>query len=261
MSRFLDLWIDDAILKTLQESAEAFGCFMFDKRQLMNNRIELDDSNLNSVGQVCWKFLGFIDAGVDVYIKLDVEVDTFELVFETYRRQFCALVNKHKFITQDEFEWNRLANYWIGLASNSKILKQGFNQSLISLGFPKSLIEWDSTKARSIFDCNGDKYLSEKAFKNFLSQICGAFSLEFKLNLIEPSNWKFRYLSTSKYGYFFCCKTMEIRLLIHLDRLRLSIFSKKINRIWLDLPLESLRDMNQDLHSAIFDSLFLAISD
>ena len=247
--------------RTFRESVEAYACFMFDNRQLNDSRIEVDESNLDSVGEVCWKFLGVIGVGLDIFIKFDAEANICELVFETDKRQFCALVNKQKFIGQDELEWNRLASYWIGLATNSKILKQAFNESLISTGLPECSIEWDLTQTKSAIRCGSNKSSSKQIFESFLPQICEAFSFEFKLNLFNPSDWRFRYLSTSKYGYCLQCQDVEIQLFVNLDRLRLSILLKNFEKMWLDLPPESLRLMDENLQCAIFDSLFLAVSD
>ena len=61
--------------------------FMFDKSQLSNN-VYLDESNFGAIGQAYCKFLGTIETGIDIYIKLDAEVDIYELVFETDKRQF-----------------------------------------------------------------------------------------------------------------------------------------------------------------------------
>ena len=261
MMKFLDLHNNNSPLRLLKESAEAYACFMFDKSQLTNNGVYLDESNFEAIGKACCKFLGSLETGIDIYIKLDAEVDIYELVFETDKRQFCALILKHKFVNQDEFEWNRLASYWIGLLANSRILKRGFNQSLISMGLPKSLIEWDSAQTHNALKDLSIKGRVEQIFENFLPLICDTFSFEFKLNLFKPSDWKFRYWSTSKYGYYLEYREIEIRLLIHLDRLRLSILFKNIEKFWLDLPPEILRNTNESLQSSILDSLRLFRAD
>ena len=261
MIKFLDLHNKNSALRSLKESAEAYACFMFDKSQLANNNVYLDESNFEAIGQARCKFLGTIETGIDIYIKLDAEVDIYELVFETDKRQFCALILKHEFINQDEFEWNRLASYWIGLLANSRILKRGFNQSLISMGLPESSIEWDSAKTHNALKDLSINDRVEQIFENFLPLICDTFSFEFKLNLFKTSDWKFRYWSTCKYGYYLEYREIEIRLLIHLDRLRLSILFKNIEKFWLDLPPEILRNTDESLQSSILDSLRLFRAD
>ena len=258
MVKFLDYLTNDNSLGIFEDSARAYACFMFDKKQLKNTRIAVDQLDLNAIGQVNFRFLGLVEQKLDIYIKFDIDFGISELVFETDSRQFCTFVDSRKFISQDELEWNRLANYWIGLLSNPSILKRTFNYSLTCIGLPISSIKWDLYPAYNVVEDRDDKSVSEKTFENSIPQICHAFSLELKLNLLKPSQWKFQYIGDSKYGYFLECKKIEIRLLVHLDRMRLSILHKDSEEIWFDLPPETITNMNEKLQSAILDSLFVA---
>ena len=198
MIKFRNLLSIDLWLRKLLESTEAYACCIFDQGLLQSVLVDVDEANFDSIGQCCYKFVGSIQAGLQIYVKFDSEVDTLELIFETDKREFCASINKQKFIDQDELEWNRLSRYWMGLLNKPKLLEQTFNQSLVSTGLPKSFIEWDSSRFHSGIKPGNDRDRSEKIFRNLLLDIYDSLRLRFNLNFVEPSTWKHRYWSCKR---------------------------------------------------------------
>ena len=98
MVKFLDYLTNDNSLRIFEDSA-GICYFMFDKKQLKNTRIALDQLDLNSVGQVHFRFLGLVEQKLDIYLKFDIDFGISELVFETISRQFCTFVDSRKFIS------------------------------------------------------------------------------------------------------------------------------------------------------------------
>tara|TARA_Y100000589_G_C27142513_1_gene625350 strand:- start:573 stop:1358 length:786 start_codon:yes stop_codon:yes gene_type:complete len=259
MIKLLNLFSNDAELRIAYEAVEAFACFMFDQRKLLNCSISVDRSDFESVGQAHYKFSGMPNSRIDIHIKVDFEAATWELVFETNKRQFCILVFKDKFISQNKIEWYRLLNYWSGLLQNGQAIERNFNQSLMIVDLPQATMDWDSRNSNSSSQVEDNKKQLERLFESLLLTISSSFIGVLDQSFCQPYKWVFRCWNSAKYGYCLCFRDIEIRILVRLDRLRLSVFLNEHESMWLDLPPETLNSMTKNFESAIARSFKIQI--
>ena len=232
---------------------------MFDQGKLLNCSISMDRSDFESLGQAHYKFSGVRNSGIDIHIKVDFEAATWELVFETNKRQFCILVYRDKFISQNQIEWYRLLNYWIGLLDNGQAIGRNFNQSLMIVALPQATMNWDARNSNSASKIEENKKQLEMVFESLLLTISSSFIAVLNQSFCQPYKWVFRYWNTAKYGYCLYFRDIEIRLLVRLDRLRLSVFLNEHESMWLDLPPENLDSMTKSFDAAIACSFKIQI--
>ena len=259
MTKFLNLFSSDVELRIAYEAVEAFACFMFDQRKLLNCSISVDRSDFESVGQAHYKFSGVPNSRISIHIKVDFEAATWELVFETNKRQFCILMCKDKFISQNQIEWYRLLNYWSGLFENGQAIGRNFNQSLMIVDLPQATMNWDARNSDSASKIEQNKKQLERIFESLLLNISSSFTEVLNQGFCQPYKWVFRFWNTAKYGYCLCFRDMEIRLLVRLDRLRLSVFLNEHESMWLDLPPETLNSLTKNFESTIARSFKIQI--
>ncbi len=251
MIKLLNLFSSDVELRIAYEAVEAFAYFMFDQGKLLNCSISMDRSDFESLGQAHYKFSGVPNSGIDIHIKVDFEAASWELVFETNKRQFCILVYKDKFISQNQIEWHRLLNYWTGLLQNGQAIGRNFNQSLMIVGLPQATMDWGARNSNSGSQVEENKKHLEIVFESLLLSISSSFIGVLNQSFRQPHKWVFRCWNTAKYGYCLFFRGIEIRLLIRLDRLRLSVFLNQHESMWLDLPPETLKSITKNFESAI----------
>tara|TARA_Y100000589_G_scaffold331434_1_gene384968 strand:+ start:4468 stop:5220 length:753 start_codon:yes stop_codon:yes gene_type:complete len=236
------------------EAAEAFACFMFDKGKLLDCAISMDTSDFESLGQAYFQFSCLEGNGIDIYMKVDFEVNIWELIFETSKRQFCILLVKDKFLSQNQFEWYRILNYWTGLVDNPKVLGRSFNQSLTSVNLPRTFMEWGTKYPNLNSQIEKNEKRFNDVFDGLLVFLQGSFFATLNPGLNQSATWTFRYWNAAKYGYCICFREIEIRLLIHIDRLRLYFFQGREERMWLDLPPENITSLTKYFESALVGS-------